>query len=1252
MRFSICLIEPDNYRYSHFLYDLCKYLCYTIEAIGYECCMVKNNLYSDRINILLGAHNISDPHKAEEIKRSGKYIIIQSELLRKGGISGWPDQPSFHNVYIPLMKNAFAVWNGIPANDEFLQQYDIFAKLVPRYGYLPALEEVIHKKRKDIDFLHYGSLTPHRQNMINALIRRGGQVVCIFDEAAIFRNDYIARARINLAPIQAPGKNSLTSRITYLLNNRSIVAVERCHDQNWVEHCFPYADTEQWVDLCMEMIHRPNLEQLAEEYFEKYKQLDMTPLFRPLMDELQLQISASPHGHASDTLLLSKCGALDSALLTEFQTDKAIPGLTSIIMVTHNCLEYTKKCVKSIRKYTPEPYEIIFVNQDCSDETSNWLQSQIKINKNIRLAEGEKNYGFIRRRNQGIKMSRGEFVVLMDDDIVVSEHWLSGMLNCINFAPDAGIVGAMTNNGDGMQQAADESYQTVHYLDKYAAQYKERFRHRRISCRNLDGFCLLFKRTLAESIGLFDERFHQGQCEDEDFCIRATLAGYRNYIAGDVFLHRETQKAPCDRFPLEDKWTLTLGSSEGKKLALLKAVEYAELLHSKGKDDQAVEALVNCIKFTPDTKEIYYELARIFIESKKFSEAWEVVGTMPEEAKSSIKGLELAGYAREGLGLDNEAMDFADKILSSDRSNPSALNLKGILAFKKDQIGEAEDYFKRAIQSDPGFGEPYTNLGVLCWKMGKNEEALEHLRKGFILSPNVPDHCNIYYSVLSTSEEFRRAKDDYAEANRLYPHNKHIAFLYIDILIRQANLEKAMLKIEDALASFGPEEGLLNAALSVREKIGPRQIDPSLKRGTLSFCLIVKNEEKYLVNCLKSIRDIADEIVVVDTGSTDKTVDIAKVFGARLFFYPWIGDFSAARNRSLEEARGDWIFVLDADEVISSVDYEDLKAITGKRPASPAAYLVNTRNYLASEFVFGRYSYDGKYPEESRLGWISSGKVRLFTRREDVFFVNPVHELLEPSIINAKIPLYNCSIAVHHYGKMDSSKDAQKGEEYYLMGKIKCENEPNNVRYIIELAKQAQLLSKNEEALGLFRKALALLGDDRESPVFKDVSVFTFGDPIAELQAYVAASCLHLNRFEEALEASRKSMKTDVKLKEYITVYAQCEILAGSFAEALTLLEEQLQITPDYIPAIIFKAAVLCMEGKKEKLKELSPVMLQNRDHVTAVFNVLTMKLHQNHMRDQALRLAATAFDNQIITEDTHNILQLLDTKLSSQTCQ
>src|SRR5207249_3515175 len=81
-----------------------------------------------------------------------------------------------------------------------------------------------------------------------------------------------------------------------------------------------------------------------------------------------------------------------------------------------------------------------------------------------------------------------------------------------------------------------------------------------------------------------------------------------------------------------------------------------------------------------------------------------------------------------------------------------------------------------------------------------------------------------------------------------------------------------------------------------------------------SLCMIVKNEEQFLVDCLASMRDAVDEIIIVDTGSTDATVELAEAAGAKVFHYPWQDDFAAARNESISHATGKWILWMDADE--------------------------------------------------------------------------------------------------------------------------------------------------------------------------------------------------------------------------------------------------------------------------------------------------------------------------------------------------
>ncbi len=691
-----------------------------------------------------------------------------------------------------------------------------------------------------------------------------------------------------------------------------------------------------------------------------------------------------------------------------------VKGRTSIIVAASS--NSSRECLAAIKKHTKVPYELILIDALTSFDLKKKLRKSVKEHSPYKILEHNPKDALLQSINRGINSSTGEYIVVLNDDVVVSEGWLAGMLACIHHAPDAGIIGPMTNQGAGPQNVSDASYHSVNQLDKYAAQFKKRFQDRRIPSRNIAGFCLFFQRTLVEKIALFDERFDTGQYED--ICRRAALEGYRNYIAGDVFIHHSKGKeSQGDRKLFDEKWSIDHTSPEGTKLAVLRARELADHLYLTGETDQAIKTLVDCIKIAPDAGNIYYDMVRIFMETKRFAEAWAVIEAVPESAKNELTGLACAGYAKEGLGQDDEALAYADRILALNETDPAGLNLKGVLAFKNGEKDKALNYFEKAILADPGYGDAYTNLGVLYWGLDQKEESLSHLQRGFILSPATPDNSSLYHSIASSLGRLGQAEEDFREACRLYPHHKNLVFLWIDLLLQQGKYDSALLKIEDTLDTFGLDEGTLNAALAVREKVGPLQIETTSKRGALSLCMIVKNEERNLVKCLKSVRDVVDELIVVDTGSTDKTKDIAKVFGAKVFDFPWTGDFSAARNHSLAQAKGDWILILDADEVISSLDFDELKSLIHRRTASPVAYSIVTRNYTNNASAIGWTQNDGKYPEETCTGWIKAAQVRLLSNTKDIFFTNDVHETLEDSLTTAKIPIFNCGVVVHHFGK-------------------------------------------------------------------------------------------------------------------------------------------------------------------------------------------------------------------------------------------
>src|SRR5512141_1205846 len=101
------------------------------------------------------------------------------------------------------------------------------------------------------------------------------------------------------------------------------------------------------------------------------------------------------------------------------------------------------------------------------------------------------------------------------------------------------------------------------------------------------------------------------------------------------------------------------------------------------------------------------------------------------------------------------------------------------------------------------------------------------------------------------------------------------------------------------------EMGLTIANLSAPKERAPQR---------LSLCMIMRDEEEHLARCLRSVQGVVDEIVIVDTGSVDRSIEVAESFGARILNEEWKGDFSAPRNTGIDAATGDWILVLDADE--------------------------------------------------------------------------------------------------------------------------------------------------------------------------------------------------------------------------------------------------------------------------------------------------------------------------------------------------
>lgn len=194
----------------------------------------------------------------------------------------------------------------------------------------------------------------------------------------------------------------------------------------------------------------------------------------------------------------------------------------------------------------------------------------------------------------------------------------------------------------------------------------------------------------------------------------------------------------------------------------------------------------------------------------------------------------------------------------------------------------------------------------------------------------------------------------------------------------------------------------------------------------LSLCMIIKDEEQWMEKCLGSICKVADEIIIVDTGSTDRSREICNAFGAKVYDFIWTESFAEARNFGIQQATGEWILWLDADEQIDIVDVAEFMdtLLSSKKDI----LLIPTINYY------------GEFPTDINRSYLFASH-RLFRNFKNLKFIGNIHEHLniDEIAINNKVETI-LSIKIHHYGYMDIVIESKKKYERNLHMLIKEKN--------------------------------------------------------------------------------------------------------------------------------------------------------------------------------------------------------------------
>ncbi|NLG78652.1 MAG: glycosyltransferase [Firmicutes bacterium] len=240
------------------------------------------------------------------------------------------------------------------------------------------------------------------------------------------------------------------------------------------------------------------------------------------------------------------------------------------------------------------------------------------------------------------------------------------------------------------------------------------------------------------------------------------------------------------------------------------------------------------------------------------------------------------------------------------------------------------------------------------------------------------------------------------------------------------------------------------------------------KQHQISLCMIVKNEEEFLPACLDSVKGVVDEIIIVDTGSTDRTVEIARQYGAKVYHYEWNDDFAAARNESLRHATCGWILVLDADERLGPGSASPLRAIaSGAGPK--AVYACRIENHCSPTRVTEHVAS------------------RFFPNHYGVVFEGPVHERpvlpqggpLSP-LSREYVPLVLEGFTVIHEGYREDTMRKRNKRQRNLVLLEKALSAADNEYYRYKLGATLLEEGRTQEAIGHLRAAVAALTRARE----------------------------------------------------------------------------------------------------------------------------------------------------------------------------
>lgn len=291
---------------------------------------------------------------------------------------------------------------------------------------------------------------------------------------------------------------------------------------------------------------------------------------------------------------------------------------------------------------------------------------------------------------------------------------------------------------------------------------------------------------------------------------------------------------------------------------------------------------------------------------------------------------------------------------------------------------------------------------------------------------------------------------------------------------------------------------------------------------TIGLCMIVKNEQQFLRRCLDSVKDKVDQIVIVDTGSTDNTLSIAREYTKDIVQMEWINDFSAARNESIKHAHTDYILVLDADE-----------------------YLEQTTN-LAEELQSGAdYYFTRIFNLMSGDRGMTHLAIRIFKNKVGLYYQNRLHEHLNTNEKEDQLKAGYANLTIMHTGYTDEMMESREKAQRNLALMLVEVKENPSVYNFFNMGRTYMWLNEHEKAIKYLKKAY---------PLSKDLTI------APELVASLCRSLGELKRYEEALTVLEQAVDVYPAEVDLLHLQALFYMEIGYYKDAFACMNRCLEI--------------------------------------------------------------------------------------------